>query len=138
MYKCLLSYIKLSPNFEHPTNFTILTKFNKIEPSIGLSRVRTSKSASDNPTDVRRTACHPPLHLAVGLGGRHGGQPSDHRSPAPTVGCKADGRSVRRWGWRTAWRIPPPGPSAKGRPPGAVRQSPSARGRPPSQNFGTP
>jgi pre-rRNA-processing protein TSR4 len=79
--------------------------------------------------------------------GRHGGRPSDRQSPAPTVGWMADGRSIRWSGWRsagrqtagrTAWRTPPPGPSARGRPPRAVRQKPSARVRPPSQNFGGP
>jgi hypothetical protein len=98
---------------------------------------RTSKSA-----DHRRTAgwlawqTAPngrPLDgmpSATPPGGRHGGRPSDRRSPAPTVGWMADGGSVRRSrgqpasrraAGRTAWRTPPLGPSARGRPPGAVR-----------------
>jgi hypothetical protein len=93
-------------------------------------------------------------------GGRHGGRPPNRWSPTPPVGWMADGRSVRRSGWRlagwrtagrtagqTAWQTPPPRPSARGRPPGAILQGPSARGRPPqavrqgrppNQNFGVP
>jgi hypothetical protein len=62
------------------------------------------------------------------------GRPPNRQSPAPTVGWMANDRSVRRSGWRsagqTAWRTPPPGPSARGHPLGAVRQRPSATGRP--------
>jgi hypothetical protein len=89
-----------------------------------------------------RTAIRPPdgMPSATPPGGRHGGQPPNRWSPAPTVGWMADGRSVRRSGWwsagwrtagRTAWQTPPPGPSARGCPPGTVRQGPSSRGRPP-------
>jgi hypothetical protein len=59
---------------------------------------------SNNPTDVRRTACHPPLHPTVSFSRQHGGWPTDRRSPTPTVGWKADGRSIRRSAWRSAGR----------------------------------
>jgi hypothetical protein len=39
MYKCLLSFIKLSMNFEHPTNFTI---FNKIQQNGAKQRPHKS------------------------------------------------------------------------------------------------
>jgi hypothetical protein len=56
-------------------------------------------------------------------GGRHGGWPSDRRSPAPTVSWMVNGRSVRQSSWwsasraddladPSAWNVPQ-GPSAK-------------------------
>jgi hypothetical protein len=56
------------------------------------------------------------------------GRPSNHWSPAPTVGWMADGHYVRRSGWRSAGRAGGrAGPVRLGRPPGAVRQRPSAQ-----------
>jgi hypothetical protein len=85
----------------------------------GLSRVWTSTSASTgHPPDGMPSTIPPDRQH----GGRHGERPSNRRSPAPTVGWMADGRSVHWSGSRSAGRTPRPGPSARGRPPGPSAQ----------------
>jgi hypothetical protein len=78
------------------------------------------------------TACRLPPHSADGMADGH---PTAGRPLQPSAGWRTAAPSAGRGGCRTAWRTPPPGPSARGRPPGAVCQRPSARGRSPSQNF---
>jgi hypothetical protein len=43
-------------------------------PDVRRTRTRTRRT-SEAPTDIRRTACRPPLHPAVGTSGRHGKWP---------------------------------------------------------------
>jgi hypothetical protein len=95
--------------------------------SAGRHAVRHSTRRTARRTAWRTAwwmAIRPPdgMPSATPPGGRYGGWPPNCWSSAPTVGWMANGRSVRwsGWrstGWRTAWRTPPPGPSARGRPP---------------------
>jgi hypothetical protein len=116
---------------------SIQEQFVSLPPIPGLSRVRTSTSASagrsdasDNPTDVRRTACRPPLYLADGMAYSH---PTAGRPLRPSVGWRMAAPSAGRGGGRPGGR--PGGPLRLGRPPKAVRHGPSARAVRPAKTL---
>jgi hypothetical protein len=90
-------------------------------PADGTSERPVGRPSGRHLVDGHRTTCRPPLHPADGhpIASRPLRLSVAWRTAAPSAG-----RGGGRPAGRTAWRTPPLGPSA--------------RGRPPSRNFGGP